>query len=285
MTLERLTEIENDIFTIVDKALDEIEQNNFANYVLLLIRADYDEKIAKSKTCSLSPYIIENQEDHYMDINRRGFMLEYLQKHKSLPTSTDNKETEEYSEYDFNIQMMIYSHTWEAHLFLKTLERIAHISEKNKYKWQSKISYASKTNFIDHHILTPFQESKHFLYNTLSYCYNKDLRNSFAHSDYYIDIDKQRIYFHDKKRTNLVITFKEWEDIFFKSILLDYHLSYHLNNRKNNFIEKYGTNAIQLTRPLTTNANKEQIFNVIPEYKENDARKVLFRFLTREDLY
>ena len=58
MTLERLTEIENDIFTIVDKALDEIEQNNFANYVLLLIRADYDEKIAKSKTCSLSPYTI-----------------------------------------------------------------------------------------------------------------------------------------------------------------------------------------------------------------------------------
>lgn len=69
MTLERLTEIENEIFTIVDKALDEIEQNNFANYVLLLIRADYDERIAKSKICSLSPYIIENQNDHYMDIN------------------------------------------------------------------------------------------------------------------------------------------------------------------------------------------------------------------------
>lgn len=284
MTLERLTEIENEIFTIVDKSLDEIEQNNFANYVLLLIRADYDERIAKSKICSLSPYIIENQEDHYMDINRQGFMLEYLQKHKSLPTSTENKETEEYSEYDINIQMMIYSHTWEAHLFLKTLERIAHISEKNKYKWQSKISYASKTNFIDHHILTPFKESKHFIYNILSYCYNNDLRNSFAHSDYYIDINKQCICFRDNNRKYHTIAFQEWDKIFFTSILLDYHLSYHLNNRRNDFIEKYGTNPVLLKRPLISDTNKEQNFYVIPKYQGDNTRKVYFKFLTKKEI-
>lgn len=284
MTLERLTEIENDIYTIVDKILNEIENSNFAYYVLLLIRADYDKRIAKCKTCGLSPYIIENQEDHYKDINRRGFMLEYLQRHKSLTTSTQMKDMEEYSEYDINIQMMIYSHTWETHLFLKTLERIAHISKQKKYTWKSKITNTTKSNFIKDRILSPIKESNHILHDKLNYCYNRDLRNSFAHSDYYIDIDKQCICYRDDNRIHHVIPFHEWDEIFFTSILLDYHLSYHLDNRKNNFIEKYGSTPVQLKRPLISDANKEQIFYVIPEYKGDNPRKVHFRFLTKKDI-
>ena len=93
MTLDKFISIERDVITLVENTLNEIKNKSFQDYILLLIRADYDERIARCKSLGLSPYIIENREDDYKDFNRQGFMLEYIQRHKSLNTNSQSINT------------------------------------------------------------------------------------------------------------------------------------------------------------------------------------------------
>lgn len=278
MTLDKFISIERDVITLVENTLNEIKNKSFQDYILLLIRADYDERIARCKSLGLSPYIIENREDDYKDFNRQGFMLEYIQRHKSLNTNSQSINTYEYSEYDLNIQMMIYSHIWESHLFLKLLERISNLLAGKGYKWQSQLyKCKQKTNFITHHIINPIKDFNHNFYTTLTTIYNNHLRNSFSHSDYYINIDKETIHFYDQgKKYN--ISFKEWDNIFFTALLLSYYLPANLKTLKNDFIQIYGNNPIKLERPSLSCPSQKQIFFVVPAYNKLNPQTVEFKF-------
>lgn len=278
MTLDKFISIEKEVVTLVENTLNEIKNKSFQDYILLLIRADYDERIARCKSLGLSPYIIENREDDYKDSNRQGFMLEYIQRHKSLNTNSQSINTYEYSEYDLNIQMMIYTHTWESHLFLKLLERISNLLAGKGYKWQSQL-YKSKqkSNFISHHIINPIKDLNHNFHKILTKTYNNHLRNSFSHSDYYINIDKETIYFYDQG-VKYNISFKEWDNIFFTTLLLSYHLPENLKTLKNNFIQVYGNNPIKLERPSLSCPLQKQTFYVVPTHNKLNPQTIEFKF-------
>lgn len=278
MTLDKFISIEKEVVTLVENTLNEIKNKSFQDYILLLIRADYDERIARCKSLGLSPYIIENREDDYKDFNRQGFMLEYIQRHKSLNTNSQSINTYEYSEYDLNIQMMIYTHIWESHLFLKLLERISNLLAGKGYKWQSQLyKCKQKSNFISHHIINPIKDLNHNFHKILTKTYNNHLRNSFSHSDYYINIDKETIHFYDQgKKYN--ISFKEWDNIFFTALLLSYYLPVNLKTLKNDFIRTHGKNPIKLERPSFSCPSQKQIFYIVPAYNKLNPQTVEFKF-------
>ena len=120
MNIERFNEIESEIVKLVETTVGAIKEKSFEDYVLLLIHADFYEIIDSNRNCGLSPYVIEDPSDEYMDITRQKFLTQYLNKY-SLNLEKDYIGDIDFIENDMNIQMMMYAHTWESHLFLKEL--------------------------------------------------------------------------------------------------------------------------------------------------------------------
>ena len=107
-------------------------------YILLLLRADFYEIINTSRNLDLSPYVIDNRADTYLDVSRQRFLNHYLSEYV-IKLEEQRFDDLESLEYEINIQMMMYAHIWESRLFLKTLERISFILSGKGYKWKSDI--------------------------------------------------------------------------------------------------------------------------------------------------
>lgn len=280
MNIERFNEIEKEVVMLVESTIISVKEKSFEEYVLLLIHADFYEFIDSHRSCGLSPYVIEDPSDEYMDITRQKFLAQYLNKY-SLNLQKESISDIDSIENEMNIQMMMYAHTWESHLFLKELERIASILSGKGYKWKSSVYNTRKSNFIKQNIIQPFQKIQLPITKCIEFCYNDELRNNFAHSTYYIDIESERIYFNNKGfMWGNSILINEWEEKFVQSILLSYHLPKCLRFHEDHFIENYGIIPIKLKRPLIANSQKSQEFYVVPEYdKAYDNKRVRFNFV------
>ena len=101
--------------------LREINQNE---YVLFLADGEYRKEydIPESRIC---PYVINDKIDVYKDLSRLRFLSEFLSRFYAFPngqsSTDDNKQR-------LHMEMMVYSHIWEAQPFLKRIYRIAHQS-------------------------------------------------------------------------------------------------------------------------------------------------------------
>lgn len=279
MNIERFNKIEKEVVMLVESTIIAVKEKSFEDYVLLLIHADFYEIIDSNRNCGLSPYVIEDPSDEYMDITRQKFLAQYLNKY-SLNLQKESMSDMDSIENEMNIQMMMYAHTWESHLFLKELERIVAILSGKGYKWKSSVYNTKKSNFIKQNIIQPLQKIQHPIKECIEFCYNDKLRNNFAHSTYYIDFNSGRIYLNNKGfMWGNSISINEWQEKFVRSILLSYYLPKCLRFHEDHFIENYGIIPIKLKRPLIANPQKSQEFYVIPEYdKAYNCKRVRFNF-------
>lgn len=283
MTYNDFHFLEKNVVDILNDMLDQVMKTSFEDFVLLLIRADYDETIASHPLCNLSPYVIEDPKDDYMDISRLNFLETYI-KDYCLRLKNNDTSVVNLSDFELNIQMMMYAHAWESHLFLKLLERIALILNGKRYRWHSMIGSTSKHTFISQNIIAKLKKVNSQLGTCVELCYNSKLRNDFAHSTYYIDDEEKMIYScssgfmcGDYKKP-----FSEWERMFVYTILLSYHLGYGMRKLKNNFINNFGDSPVLLKRPLMANPQKYQTFWVKPQvYTAGNCEHVRFHLLTK----
>lgn len=246
MTIDTLNYLELEVKSIVTKTLDEVRDKSFSDYVLLLAHAGYQ---VENENTFLSPYVLQSRLEVYQDNTRNRFLVTYLNNFRVQLQDhifADNN----YREMDYNIQMMIYSQIWESHLFLKILRRIALIINSKPYEWRiqfeklnekGKMIQVSKAKFIGNLILNPLRDAYPEFANFIRNIYDSQLRNDFAHASYSISIDENVIESQDseqyssKRRLDLY----DWEEMFFKTALFCYHLSYDLYKRLNSFIEEY----------------------------------------------
>ena len=277
MTIERFNEIQQEIIELVVCTLNDVEKTCVNDYILLLIRADYYDFMEKYPECKLFPYVIDNPNDIRLDISRQRFLRQYLNEY-ILKLENRRCGNLEYLEYEINIQLMMYAHTWESRLYLKALERVAYILSRKGYKWKSNIK-TSKSNFINYHIKKLLVEGQFPLGEYIEKYYDAKLRNCMSHSTYYIDCIGKKIHIEGGNSIlwKKTIAFTEWEEMFLYTILLSYHLTTYISSLRNNFINIYGTNPMILKRPLIKVPKKFQEFCVIPEYY-NISGKKLVRF-------
>lgn len=252
MTFERFKEIDKEILEILGLTLDKVRMKSMSDFALLLARGDYYEVIY-THAHDLSPYVIEDPTDELIDDTRisflNQFMKRYIERLRSGSTINDKE-----LKYDINIQLMVYTHVWESNWLLKQLERIASILSGKGYVWKSCVDSCSKSNFIKDHILKPLEGHSN-LYDLIKRIYSDTLRNDFAHSSYYIDMDERAI--KSRKHGLLeenVIPFDEWEDIFVHSILLTADLNNLLFDIKHKFIELFGNKPIVCKWPSRDNS-------------------------------
>lgn len=280
MTYYRFLEIQEEVIGIVCNTLSKVRCTNFSDFVLLLARGDYYQLLER-KDIDLSPYVIEDPTADYMDRTRLNFLTSYLNEYSTRLRENIYLANVD-KEYEMSIQMMIYSHCWESHLLLKLLERIANILKKKGYKWISSVGTTHKSNFIKQNIISQLEGVDDDLANLLKHCYSDRLRNDFAHSTYYIDFKDSVIYSHGQGLfSGQNISFLEWEEKFVYSVMLSYHLISLWQEVKHNFINDYGSDPIQVERPLKANKQKRQIFSLVPKIDVafSDGRHIKFEYV------
>ena len=278
MKIERFKEIEKGVVGLVESTLKAVAETSIDDYKLLLIRADFYRIIDSHPSCNLSPYVIDNPADIYLDVSRRRFLNHYLSEYviKLEEKRFDNLES---LEYEINIQMMMYTHVWESRLFLKALERIASILSGKGYKWKSDIGI-SKANFIKDHIINPLNKGQYSIGKYLEHLYDNELRNCFSHSTHYIDCQNKKIHIDDKKSVlwKKTITFNEWEEMFICSVLLSYHLMSCLNKHRLCLANEMRITPQLLERPLKSCPQKKQKFCVVSEFQQEKSGHKIARF-------
>lgn len=283
---ERFKEIYDEVEKQVIDTLKKLEQDNPQDYVLFLANGEYRELI----TAPYSPYTIDNRTDVYRDLYRNKFLLDFLEKYYLKKEPLENLPEDE-KMYKIHLELMIYTHIWESKPFLKKLHRLAVICNKEDYPWVEDDLKTKKYEFINE-IKENFNKANSGLSEIIGKAYNSSLRNAFAHSDYAIDEDLQKIILLNHNPENNWsledISFNDWEERFCYSALLCYHLLERVNIAKQQLIphgEEEKTFAIKHPdREGGINDNRKIVYNKkedafrFVQHKENENDEILKYF-------
>ena len=205
MTYSDLEFIEGEVIEYVTEVLDAVKNMSFVDYVLLLARAGYQ---VETERTFLSPYVLGSRQEIYQDRTRERFLVDYLNTYASI-LKDGVFMTNEYKEYDLNIQMMIYAQIWESHQFLKILKRIGGILTGKPYEWKISFEYVNekgkvkpvvKANMIQDQIIADLKKGNPRFGNLVDSLYDSQLRNDFAHASYYIGVEDNAIMSLDSER-------------------------------------------------------------------------------------
>lgn len=248
MTYDTLKYCESKVEELIADVLDSVRDKSFPDYCLLLARASYQ---FENENTYLSPYVVHSNLEIMQDITRQRFFEFYLNQYATLMKERIFMD-DDYTEYNLNIQMMIYAQVWESHLFLKTLKRIADILNGKPYAWKilferptrkdpSKKLPVVKAKFIQEQIITPMSMCHQKLSKLLNSLYDSQLRNDFAHASYHLDFSSGEIVSLDSERymVNQSVSFLNWEERFICTVMLSFHLSKALYDRLESFLKDY----------------------------------------------
>ncbi len=246
ITLEKFNEIREEVIRLIDNALYQLFKNYSEEYILFMARGEYSEIIAQNKTLNLTPYTIcGHREDYYYDETREKFLCNFLNTHYTfLKTNIIENNFDR-----INIELMIYQHIWEAKLFIKMLYRMANLLCGKDYDWNVKIPI-KKTDFFQNQVITSFKNAKCKLGEIIEKCYNTDLRNAIAHSDYQLD-EHSKTNRYTSKTALCDISFDDWSEYFAYSFCLSYYLLKKVSERRHRIVFDWGKNAFTIKMPFS----------------------------------
>lgn len=253
---DNFIEIDLEIKKTIDDTLFRLKEVNQNEYALFLADGEYSKSL-KNNTLKLNPNVIDYKMDWYKDTPRLNFLSHYL---SSFYTFKDNQNTTIYTEQRLHTELMVYTHIWESKPFLKRLFRLAHLINGEQYFWEVQIPDFSKHSFIRNDIRKVFESQGCLISQIIKKGYHSQLRNAFAHSDYYFDLlngDEKIIldnYCGDDSWEIKEISYDDWSKRFVYSSLLSYYLMDIARNHRRNLISVTGTNQFQIKIP-TNNGN------------------------------
>lgn len=246
--------IDTEIKEAINKTLDDLKQSNQNNYALFLADGEYNRELEKN-TLSLNPHVVDSRMDRYKDASRLDFLSQFMSTFYGFPssqTSTDDNLQR------LHMELMVYTHIWEAKPFLKKLYRLAHLTDGGQYVWNVPIPEMSKHDFIRNDIRQIFENKNNPLYQIIKNGFHTSLRNAFAHSEYYFDTinNRKRIILDNYGGDTWElrdISFDDWSKRFVHSALLSYYLLDLAQKHRVNLIESTGTDMFQIKIPSRVN--------------------------------
>ena len=281
MTIEKYAKIKEDIKGVIGDALCRAINVSSSDFVLLMARGGYHNHLDRPDI-DVTPFVLEDRLDFLMDLTRKKFFVRYLNEYVDRLASGRLLNDDEH-EYELNVQMMIYAHIWESHLFLNQLARLAMIQQGKGYLWKTKLPQDGKKNFITRKIIDQFEKTDEGMANLIKQSYSDDFRNAFAHSTYFISensiqANKEAIY------AGPSVSIEGWNDMFVRSVLLSYHLNDMLLEIKNRYIEDAGDGPIAIEIPMKHNHIEKRAVLIKPERFEGKEEKVRFWYMSEEEV-
>lgn len=295
MTLSDFRFYEEEVVDYVNRLLDKVKEQNFPEYVLLLSRASYQKE---NEHTLLSPYVVQSNLEIRQDQSRQNFLHTYLNQMTAL-LEEGIFLTDEIKEFNWNLQLMMYSHVWESHRFLMNLKRIASILGGIGYAWRipfertqkkgsSKMIPINKGKFIQDNILEPMLNYDEKMGAFLVSMYDSTIRNGYAHSLYSIDMEHGNIEFLKAETYSLEksISVLDWEQMFSYTVLFSYHLTKSIMDRLNHFMDDYPTiDEIEIMWPSFEHPGKAYRTGIYPlKIEYNGHRYVEFNFVANKKI-
>ena len=168
---------ENGVRSLVEQSLDEVCNKCPKGYIQLWAGVDYEPLYEHT---DLSPYVIDTPDRLFAERTRLHNMLESLNAHyerirKQVPPLDITKEV--------TVQLQTYSHIWESATMQKLIRRVVYMLSGKAYEW--KISSKTNTGSFMEDVIKKSIDNPFGLF--LSAVYDKDWRNDFAHTSFYVD--------------------------------------------------------------------------------------------------
>lgn len=205
---------------IVKSAIEELfkyawkQEDNPGDFLLFLNNGHYEET---------QSYVIGQGFKGMQDHGRVKFFEQYA----NFPLEIEyNKIEDENSKLLFerdtiHLEMMMYCHFWESNPNLVKLKQLANLVDSKPYNWNIEIPDFSRHKFIRNEIKGVFGKHNLVIADVISRSYHSQLRNAFAHSDYYFFSDKIGLNNYSGKAWELKeISIKEWDERFLQTALI-----------------------------------------------------------------
>jgi len=214
---------------IVMDAMDELFQHCINKsireneFLLFLEQGHYDKTFNNP---GFSPYLMGQGMAGVIDNDRLAFVELFIKLpyEKKLKETNHPQEIFELRRESTALSMMVYTHFWESKFFLRKLRHLAILAQGKPYEWDLLVNPKNTYNFIKNEIREIFNIEKLKLYGIIKQTYRSQLRNAFAHSDYYISGSKIFLNNYDPADLHTVesIEFEEY-DILITMTLLIHH--------------------------------------------------------------
>jgi len=215
---------------IVSDAIDELfnhcinKECRDNEFLIFLENGHYDEAVTINSSGKNSPYIIGQGFDGIKDLDRMAFVETFVQ----MPfEELINKTTHPQEKFDIRRQstalsMMVYTHFWESKVFLRRLRLLAILAEGKEYDWKLVVRPKETYTYIKKNIRQVFQNQNLKIYDIIKKTYKSQIRNAFAHSDYYLSDGKVCLDNYDSKNKWSIesVTFAEFDEIIILTLLI-----------------------------------------------------------------
>lgn len=245
----RITELKDEVEEAVSQLFEHIKKIDKKNdFIALLANGHKNNKILKG----FAPYIIGPGEEGIMDYDRVDFFHFYTQ----LPFENQYNETddrnlkEQIIKYSLHLELMIYTHFWEAIPVLKLLQQLCNLSEAN-YDWNIEVPLMGKHNFI-RETRDKFKNLDLKIHSIITKGFHSQIRNAFAHSQYSFSDDTIFLGNYDPSEKWQIqsITILDWEDRFLYTVLLFSSIIKVLDSQKENIKDDLFTIHVPETKNI-----------------------------------
>lgn len=277
ITRSHFISINDEVKASIEKTFADLKSRSIEDYVLFLANGEYRKEYDKADQFIGNPNVIDDRIGGYEDETRLKFLSEFLSLFYAFPK--EQEQTDD-NPQRMNMELMIYTHLWEAKPFLKQLFRLSHLNNHEPYQWEVIVEPMGKHNFIRNDIRKIFENRESHLAEIIRKGFHTSLRNAFAHSEYSFDT------MNNNRRINLYnwggedwelrsLNFDEWSIRFVYSALLSYHLLDVSYKRRIKIIEDLGTDVFPIKLP-----NKANSFDIVKIQYRNNGNA--FNFVPRE---
>lgn len=245
ITKTRFGEINEEIKDAIKLSFDNLKSFSQNNYITFLAEGEF-KKEYDTPTSRQNPYVIDYRIDHDKDDTRLRFLTQFLSTFYSFPSGQLNIDD---NEQRIHMELMIYSHIWEAKPLLKRLYRLAHLINEEEYSWEVIVPDMGKHTFIRDDIRSFFLNKGNPIGEIIRKGFHTSLRNAFAHSEYIIDERNLRIVldnYNGQSWELREISFNDWSERFVYSALLSFYMLDHAHKRRLGLIDELGTDTFTI---------------------------------------
>lgn len=195
-------------------------------FLLFLSQGEYNHLCKNIE--GLSPYMTDYTWDFQINTHQRNCIVHYLNRNYRKPGFSYSEDNID----DLITEMMLYSHIWEDICFLKFLLRLSLLIDGQDYLWITDLEYHTDLyETIQDQIIAPLKKKGLHLGELIASSYSSNIRNSFSHSMYSIDVNRRMISLWGgrtkDKSWNQDLTFEEFQEKFLKSVRI-WNTLFHL---------------------------------------------------------
>jgi len=246
LILEKLRTLELEVAAAVDELFEVARHNQVHENDILLV--------------FLNASRLEEPDQSYLRIGDGLIGLAYRTQYEfineyrkpAVQTEQDAKESGlRMQTFTVHLEMLVYLKFWESDLLIRQLYELALLCQGKDYEWDFEVPgfarEGSKQDIIRSEIRDALNVVAPKFSNLIRGCYSTQLRNAFAHSQYYIVNDViSFLNYSEKPEAHSPIPslkFEEWSNYIHRTLLIHNELVRHLESIQKSYREQAKKNG------------------------------------------